>query len=40
MVVEDIAVGAEGLGFITGPVKLDAVSPTARHRFDVSSQLC
>ena len=26
-------------GLITGPVKSDAVSPTARHRSDVSSEL-
>ena len=27
-------------GLIPGPVKLDTVSPTARHRCDVSSELC
>ena len=28
------------LGAIPGPVKLDTVSPTTRHRCDVSSELC
>ena len=37
IVVQDIAIGAED---ITGPVKSVTVSPTARHRCDVSSQLC
>ena len=27
-------------GSIPGPVKSDTVSPTARHRCDVSSELC
>ena len=30
----------KGLGSFPGPVKSDAVSPTARHRCDVSSVLC
>ena len=29
-----------GFGSIHGPVKFDTVSPTARHRCDVSSKLC
>ena len=33
----DIAPGAGGL--IPGPVKSDTVSPTARHRCDISSEL-
>ena len=28
------------MGFIPGPVKTDKLSPTARHRCDVSSELC
>ena len=30
----------EAWGSIPGPVKLDTVSPTIRHRCDVSSELC
>ena len=30
----------EVLGWITGPVKLNTVSPTARHRRNVSWELC
>ena len=36
LVVKDIATGAGDLGSIPGPVKSDAVLPTARHRCDVS----
>ena len=32
---EDIAIGAGSLGSIPGPVKLDTVSSTARHRCNV-----
>ena len=39
-VVQDIAIGAEGVGSIPGPVKSDTVSLPARHRCDVSSELC
>ena len=38
--VNDIAIVARGLGLILGPVKLDKVSPTARHRCHLSSELC
>ena len=38
--IKDIAIGAEGLGFIPGPVKLNAVTLTTRHCCDVSSELC
>ena len=40
IVVNDIAIGAGGLGSIPGTMKSDTVSPTARHRCDVSSELC
>ena len=35
--VKDVA---RGHGFDSGEVKSDPVSPTARHRCDVSSELC
>ena len=38
--VKDGAIGAGGSDSISRPVKLDAVSPTARHRYDVSSEMC
>ena len=40
VMVENSAVGAGGLGLIPRPVKSDTVSPTARHRSHVSSELC
>ena len=39
-IVEHITIGSGGLGSIPGSVKSDTVSPTARHRYDVSSELC
>ena len=40
VVVEDTAVGEEDHGSIPGPFNLVTVSPMARHRCDVSSELC
>ena len=34
------AIGAGGLASIPGPVKSDTVSPTARHRCNVTLELC
>ena len=34
------AIGAGGLGFDSRAGQIDTVSPTARHRCDVSSELC
>ena len=34
------AIGAEGLGFKSRVGEIGTVSPTARHRCDVSSDLC
>ena len=34
-VVEDIAIGARGLGSIPRQLKSNTVSPTARHRYGV-----
>ena len=39
-VVKHITIGAGGLGSILKPVKSDTVSPTARQRCAVASQLC
>ena len=39
VVVEDTVNDAESLGSIPGSAKLDTVSPTIRHRCDVSSEL-
>ena len=39
-VVKRIALGTDCLDSISGPVKSDKVLPTARHRCDVSSELC
>ena len=39
-VVAYIILGAGGLGSLIGPVKSNTVSPTARPRCDVSSELC
>ena len=39
VVAKDIASGAGNYGSISGPVKSDAMSPAARHRCDVSSEL-
>ena len=38
--VEDIAIDAKSPGSIPWPFKWDTVSPTARHRCDVSLKLC
>ena len=35
-----LANGAEGLGFDSRAGQMDTVSPTTRHRCDVSSELC
>ena len=40
MVVIDVAIDAEGLVFNSRQVKLDTVSPEARHRCDVSELCC
>ena len=39
VLVQDIAIGAGGREFDSGPVKPDAISPTARRDCDVSSEL-
>ena len=39
-VFKHIATGAVSLGFNSRLVKSGTVSPTARHRCDVSSELC
>ena len=39
-VVKDIDIGAEGLTFDSRVGQIDTVSPTARHRCDISSELC
>ena len=40
LVVRSIAVGAEGPGFYPRTGQINPVAPTARHRCDVSSELC
>ena len=40
VVSEHITISPRDLGSIPGPVISDTVSPTARHRCDVSSELC
>ena len=40
LVINHIAIGTEVLGMIPGPVKSNTMSPTARRRCDVSSELC
>ena len=40
VLVNDIAIGAEGLGLFSWQVKSDAVLPRACHRYEVSSNLC
>ena len=37
---EDIAIGAEDLLLIYGPIKLNKTTSTARHCRDVSSEFC
>ena len=39
-VITDIAIGAEGLGFDSRADQIGTVSPTARHRSVISSELC
>ena len=35
-VIQDIALGRKVLSSVPGPIKRDTLSPTARHRCDVS----
>ena len=40
VVLKGVALSAEIRGSIPGPLKSDTLSPTVRHRCDVSSELC